>query len=132
MEQIQRQGAQRASGSTGYGSRYHRYLRTERLILALVFAAKSNGHIDASEHAAIEQQMRKQALRSRAGRWWRRPSQQPAQSQRLAQGVKTKKRRCKLDFLSCPAIDIDHFMERSYRTPWATHVKESPGRSRGN
>lgn len=33
-------------------------IRTERLILALVFAAKSDGHIDSKERAAIEQQMR--------------------------------------------------------------------------
>ncbi len=32
--------------------------RTERLILALVFAAKSDGHIDAKERAAIDQQLR--------------------------------------------------------------------------
>lgn len=32
--------------------------RTERLILALVFAAKSDGHIDARERAAIDQQLR--------------------------------------------------------------------------
>ena len=41
-------------------------LRTERLILALVFAAKSDGHIDDKERLAIEQQ-----------RWWRRPSNSP-------------------------------------------------------
>ena len=33
-------------------------LRTERLILALVFAAKSDGHIDDKERTAIEQQQR--------------------------------------------------------------------------
>ncbi len=32
--------------------------RTERLILALVFAAKSDGHIDAKERVAIDQQLR--------------------------------------------------------------------------
>lgn len=35
--------------------------RTERLILALVFAAKSDGHIDAKERAAIDQQLRENA-----------------------------------------------------------------------
>ena len=64
-------------------------LRTERLILALVFAAKSDGHIDDKERSAIE-------------------------PQRLAQSVKNEEEALELYFLSCAAIDIDHFMERSY------------------
>lgn len=37
-------------------------VRTERLILALVFAAKSDGHIDAKERAAIEHQLRESGV----------------------------------------------------------------------
>lgn len=36
--------------------------RTERLILALVFAAKSDGHIDAKERAAIDTQLREAGI----------------------------------------------------------------------
>ncbi|EPD7687770.1 tellurite resistance TerB family protein [Escherichia coli] len=67
--------------------------RTERLILALVFAAKSDGHIDAKERAAIDQ---------------------PLDPQRLATGVRNEEEALEIYFLSCAAIDIDHFMERSY------------------
>lgn len=37
-------------------------VRTERLILALVFAAKSDGHIDEQEQAAIELQLREAGI----------------------------------------------------------------------
>ncbi|WP_080849416.1 tellurite resistance TerB family protein [Escherichia coli] len=67
--------------------------RTERLILALVFAAKSDGHIDAKERAAIDL---------------------PLDPQRLATGVRNEEEALEIYFLSCAAIDIDHFMERSY------------------
>ncbi len=41
--------------------------RTERLILALVFAAKSDGHIDVKERAAIDQQLREAGVEERGG-----------------------------------------------------------------
>ena len=71
--------------------------RTERLILALVFAAKSDGHIDAKERVLIEQAI-----------------EQPLDPQRLATGVRNEEEALEIYFLSCAAIDIDHFMERSY------------------
>ena len=80
--------------------------RTERLILALVFAAKSDGHIDAKERAAIEQQLREAGVE--------RAIEQPLDPQRLAQGIRNEEEALEIYFLSCAAIDIDHFMERSY------------------
>jgi uncharacterized membrane protein YebE (DUF533 family) len=49
-------------------------LRTERLILALVFAAKSDGHIDDKERRRSSSSCAKPASKRRAERWWRRPS----------------------------------------------------------
>ena len=40
--------------------------------------------------------------------------EQPLDPQRLAQSVKNEEEALELYFLSCAAIDIDHFMERSY------------------
>lgn len=40
--------------------------------------------------------------------------EQPLEPQRLAQSVKNEEEALELYFLSCAAIDIDHFMERSY------------------
>ena len=85
-------------------------VRTERLILALVFAAKSDGHIDAKERAAIEQQLREAGVEEQG----RAFIEQALDPQRLAQGIRNEEEALEIYFLSCAAIDIDHFMERSY------------------
>ena len=99
--------------------------RTERLILALVFAAKSDGHIDAKERAAIDQQLREAGVEEQGrtlvaqaieqGRVLiEQAIEQPLDPQRLATGVRNEEEALEIYFLSCAAIDIDHFMERSY------------------
>lgn len=89
-------------------------LRTERLILALVFAAKSDGHIDDKERAAIEQQLREAGVEEQGRTLVAQAIEQPLDPQRLASGVKNEEEALELYFLSCAAIDVDHFMERSY------------------
>ena len=89
-------------------------LRTERLILALVFAAKSDGHIDDKERAAIEQQLREAGVEEQGRTLVAQAIDQPRDPQHLALSVKNEEEALELYFLSCAAIDIDHFMERSY------------------
>ncbi|WP_336220846.1 tellurite resistance TerB family protein [Citrobacter amalonaticus] len=89
-------------------------VRTERLILALVFAAKSDGHIDAKERAAIEQHLREAGVEEQGRRLIEQAIEQPLDPQRLAQGIRNEEEALEIYFLSCAAIDIDHFMERSY------------------
>jgi uncharacterized membrane protein YebE (DUF533 family) len=89
-------------------------LRTERLILALVFAAKSDGHIDDKERAAIEQQLREAGVEEQGRTLVAQAIEQPLDPQHLALSVKNEEEELELYFLSCAAIDIDHFMERSY------------------
>lgn len=89
-------------------------VRSERLILALVFAAKSDGHIDDQERAAIEQQLREAGVEEQGRALVAQAIEQPLDPQRLAQGIKNEEEALELYFLSCAAIDIDHFMERSY------------------
>ena len=88
--------------------------RAERLVLALVFAAKSDGHIDDKERAAIEQQMREAGVEEQGRTLVAQAIEQPLDPQRLAQSVQNEEEALELYFLSCAAIDIDHFMERSY------------------
>lgn len=89
-------------------------VRTERLILALVFAAKSDGHIDANERMAIEQQLREAGVEEQGRAFIERAIEQPLDPQRLAQGIRNEEEALEIYFLSCASIDIDHFMERSY------------------
>ncbi|MGK9173026.1 tellurite resistance TerB family protein [Yokenella regensburgei] len=89
-------------------------VRTERLILALVFAAKSDGHIDDKERAAIEQQLREAGVEQQGRLLVAQAIEQPLDPQRLARDIKNEEEALEVYFLSCAAIDIDHFMERSY------------------
>jgi len=89
-------------------------IRTERLILALVFAAKSDGHIDDKERAAIEQQLREAGVEAQGQQLVANAIDQPLDPARLAQGVQNEEEALEVYFLSCAVIDIDHFMERSY------------------
>ena len=90
--------------------------RTENalILLALVFAAKSDGHIDAKERTAIEQQLREAGVEEQGRVLIERAIEQPLDPQRLAQGIRNEEEALEIYFLSCAAIDIDHFMERSY------------------
>ena len=89
-------------------------VRTERLILALVFAAKSDGHIDDNERAAIEQQMLEAGVEEQGRALVAQAIEQPLDPQRLARDIRNEEEALEVYFLSCAAIDIDHFMERSY------------------
>lgn len=89
-------------------------VRTERLLLALVFAAKSDGHIDDKERAAIDAQMREAGVEEQGRAMVTQAIEQPLDPERLARGIKNEEEALEVYFLSCAAIDVDHFMERSY------------------
>lgn len=56
--------------------------------------------------------------------------EQPLDPQRLAQGVRNEEEATEIYFLSCAAIDIDHFMERSYLNALETRQNSSGGSGR--
>ena len=101
-------------------------VRTERLILALVFAAKSDGHIDAKEQQAIEQQLREAGIAEQGRALIARAMEQPLDPHRLARDVHNEEEALELYFISCAAIDIDHFMERSYLNALGDALKLPP------
>lgn len=88
--------------------------RARRLVQALVFAAKSDGHIDADEQQAIDDSLARMALGDEARRWVREALDQPLDPQLLSAGVQDEEEALAIYTLSCATIDIDHFMERSY------------------
>lgn len=89
-------------------------VRTERLITAFVFAAKSDGHIDAKERQFIAQQLREVGIDGEGKTLVEQAIDRPLDPHQLAQGVRNEEEALELYYLSCMAIDIDHFMERSY------------------
>ena len=88
--------------------------RAERLIEALVFAAKSDGHIDSEERKAIDEHIRQSGLGAQGEQLVQRAIDSPLDPQKLAIDVKNEEEALEVYFLSNLVIDIDHFMERSY------------------
>lgn len=88
--------------------------RAERLIEALVFAAKSDGHIDAEERKAIDEHIHQSGLGEQAGQIVQRAIDRPLDPSQLAVDVKNEEEALEVYFLSNLVIDVDHFMERSY------------------
>lgn len=88
--------------------------RAERLVQALVFAAKSDGHIDAKERQAIQEHIHQAGLGEAGEKLIERAIDMPLDPQKLAQDVKNEEEALEVYFLSNLVIDVDHFMERSY------------------
>ncbi|WP_154955277.1 tellurite resistance TerB family protein [Klebsiella grimontii] len=88
--------------------------RSERLIMALVFAAKSDGHIDDRERANIEEQLRAANVDVQGRVLIDRALAQHLDPQSLAHGISSEQEALEVYYISCAVIDIDHFMERSY------------------
>ncbi|MEL7631042.1 DUF533 domain-containing protein [Pectobacterium aroidearum] len=98
-------------------------IRARRLIQALVFAAKSDGHIDTSEKQRIDENIQQLQLGSEAHHWVQEAIEQPLDPVLLAKDVKNEEEALEIYFLSCAVIDVDHFMEKSYLDALATELK---------
>ncbi|WLS77163.1 DUF533 domain-containing protein [Erwinia pyri] len=88
--------------------------RAERLVQALVFAAKSDGHIDSQERKALDEHIHQAGLGASGEKLIQQAIEMPLDPQKLAQDVKNEEEALELYFLSNLVIDVDHFMERSY------------------
>ncbi|AOP42157.2 tellurite resistance TerB family protein [Edwardsiella piscicida] len=88
--------------------------RARRLVQALVFAAKSDGHIDAREQQAIDDALTRLALGDEAREWVRQALDRPLDPHLLSREVQDEEEALEIYAVSCTVIDIDHFMERSY------------------
>lgn len=97
--------------------------RAQRIVRALIFAAKSDGHIDAREQKAIEDKVRELGLGQEAEALIHDAVEQPLDPALLAQGITTEEEALELYLVSCAVIDIDHFMERSYLEALGTELK---------
>lgn len=88
--------------------------RAERLIRALVFAAKCDGHIDDKERQAIQKGIKELNIGPEAERLVQRAMDEPLDPALIANGVKSADEALEIYAVSCAVITPDHFMERSY------------------
>ncbi|KEY58853.1 tellurite resistance TerB family protein [Serratia sp. DD3] len=98
-------------------------VRAKRLVQSLVFAAKSDGHIDANEQQAIQQSLEQLQLGNEAQQWVQQAIEQPLDPNLIASSVQNEDEALEVYYLSCLVIDIDHFMERSYLDALAQSLK---------
>ena len=97
--------------------------RSERLIRAMVFAAKSDGHLDEKEYQAIQDYLRTINAGPDAERIVQEAMAQPLDPGLIANGVQNEEEALEVYLVSCAAVDIDHFMERSYLDALALALK---------
>ncbi len=88
--------------------------RAARIVRALVFAAKSDGHIDDKEQAAIYENLKKLGIGAAAQQLVSQALTEPLDPELIAKGVSNEEEALEVFAISCAVVDIDHFMERSY------------------
>ncbi|MCX8960029.1 tellurite resistance TerB family protein [Erwinia psidii] len=102
-------------GQPEYGQQYSSaQRRAERLVQALVFAAKSDGHIDNDERQAIDRHIQQAGLGAEGERLIQQAIEMPLDPHKLAGDVSNEEEALEIWFLSNLVIDVDHFMECSY------------------
>ncbi len=86
----------------------------KRLIRAMVFAAKSDGHIDDTEQAAINARLSQMGAGPEAAEMVNQAINEPLDPQLVAEGVSNPEEAMTLFLVSSSVIHLDHFMENSY------------------
>ncbi len=88
--------------------------QAERYVRALVFAAKSDGHIDPKEAESIRKALHEMNLGADTEALIEQAIQEPLDPYLIAQGMNNSEEAIQLYILSRSVIDVDHFMERAY------------------
>ena len=85
-----------------------------RFIRALVYAAKSDGHIDANEQARINAQIRTLNIGKEGEALVQQAMNEPLDPSRIAAGVNDPEEALQLYAVSSAVIDPDQYMEKAY------------------
>ena len=88
--------------------------RAIRLLRAMVFAAKSDGHIDDKELQGIQASLRELQIGSEAEALIQDAVAQPLDPGLIANGIQNESEALEVYLISCSVVNIDMAMERSY------------------
>ena len=103
-----------AAGAAPAGDEPERERQTGLLLRAMVFAARSDGHMDEEEKANIRSALADMGLDPEAAASLGALMDEPADPQALAASVRTPEEARDVYRLSCLAVRVDQFMERNY------------------
>lgn len=88
--------------------------QAERFIRALVYAAKSDGHIDPAEQARINDQIRTLNIGREGEALVKQVMNEPLDPTRIAAGLNHPEEALQIYAMSSAIIDPDQFMEKAY------------------
>ena len=100
--------------------------KAERLIRAMIFAAKSDGVIDDQEQQAIRQAVAQLNLGQGADEIINRAMNEPLDPKAVAQGVCSQEEALEVYLVSSSVIEVDHFLESSYLEALARELNLPP------
>ncbi len=100
----------------------------ELMLRAMIYAARADGHIDATERGRIDTMARQFLPDQRSSVLVNELLNEPINLEALTAGVDTVEQKEDIYRLSCLVIDIDHFMERGYLDALARSLSIAPER----
>lgn len=98
------------------------------LLRAMIYAARADGHIDATEQERISKMVQQMFPGQDASQLIHSLLNEPINPAALASQIRSAEQGEDLYRLSCLIVDIDHFMERSYLDGLAQSLQIAPQR----
>lgn len=97
------------------------------VLIALIAAAKADGHVDAQERQAIEAEMAKVDNDPELRSWLQRELEQPLDPAKVAAAAETPEMAAEMYLASLLLIDDQQYMEKAYLDELARQLRLEPG-----
>ncbi|MEH3022723.1 MAG: tellurite resistance TerB family protein [Pseudomonas oryzihabitans] len=97
------------------------------VLIALIAAAKADGHVDAQERQAIEAEMAKLDNDPELRSWLQRELEQPLDPAKVAAAAETPEMAAEMYLASLMLIDDQQYMEKAYLDELARQLRLEPG-----
>ena len=88
--------------------------RARRIIRAMVYAAKSDGHIDGAEQQALQERLQSLNMGPEGENLIRRAMDEPLDPKAIADGIRTPDEALEVFTVSCAVLHTSGFMENAY------------------
>lgn len=101
-------------------------LHSQAILIALVGAAKADGHVDARERQLIEGELGKLTNDVELQQWLQAELNKPLDPAEIARAASTPEMAAEMYVASVLMVDEEHFMERAYLEELARQLKLDP------
>lgn len=97
------------------------------VLIAMIGAAKADGHIGPEERSLLETEMAKLSSDAQDQRWLEAELARPLDPARIAQSARTPEMAAEMYLASLLVVDEESYMERAYLDELARQLKLQPG-----